>query len=104
MNIYEEHLLSFREAARLLPSSHSNKTVHISTLHRWSTHGIRGVRLETIKVGGARKTSREAIQRFVEALSASDSNAQRSPRRRDAPAQEDAHQAEVNRRLDEEAI
>ena len=39
-----------------------------STLRRWAGLGLRGVRLETIKVGARRCTSREALQRFVRRL------------------------------------
>lgn len=35
------------------------------TALRWVIHGVRGVRLESIKVAGRRMTSRQAIRRFV---------------------------------------
>jgi hypothetical protein len=43
--------------------------VAVSTLYRWSTVGLRGVRLETIQVGGTRCTSVQALRRFFERLS-----------------------------------
>ena len=43
---------------------------HSSTLMRWWRRGVKGVKLETVVVGGRRFTSIEAIQRFIEALSA----------------------------------
>lgn len=42
--------------------------MHLSTLWRWTRHGVRGVRLETMLVGGLLFTSREAIQRFLSRL------------------------------------
>jgi len=39
---------------------------HLSTLWRWYRRGVRGVRLETVVVGGRRFTSRAAIERFIE--------------------------------------
>ena len=42
---------------------------HVATIHRWASHGVRGVVLETLQVGGTRCTSREALQRFFERLS-----------------------------------
>ena len=33
---------------------------------RWRLRGIRGVKLETIKIGGRRFTSAEALARFIE--------------------------------------
>lgn len=41
---------------------------HISTLIRWYTKGVRGVKLETALIGGRRFTSLEAIQRFIDRL------------------------------------
>jgi len=41
--------------------------VNLSPLYRWAFKGVRGVRLETICIGGARRTSREALERFFQA-------------------------------------
>ena len=41
---------------------------HITTLMRWALRGVKGVRLETVKVDGRRFTSLEAIQRFLARL------------------------------------
>ena len=38
---------------------------HPSTLHRWRLRGIRGIRLETVRCGGRRLTSVEAVRRFL---------------------------------------
>jgi len=56
-----ETLLSLAEAGTILRK-------HVATVYRWSTAGVRGVILETLQVGGTRCTSREAVQRFCEAL------------------------------------
>lgn len=60
-----ESLLSLSEASRYLPDR-----PHVSTLHRWRLRGIRGIKLETILVGGRRYTSREALERFTVAVTA----------------------------------
>ena len=66
-----ETLLTLSEAAKALPSrGGSRKGVHAITLWRWSKRGIRGVRLETLLVGGVRCTSREALARFFERTTA----------------------------------
>jgi hypothetical protein len=39
--------------------------MHVSTLWRWSLRGVKGIRLETVMIGGIRYTSREALERFV---------------------------------------
>lgn len=45
------------------------RPIHRSTLERWRTRGVSGVRLETAKLGGIRVTSEEAITRFLERVS-----------------------------------
>ena len=37
----------------------------ICTRWRWCLHGVRGVRLESVRVGGRRYTSAEAVGRFL---------------------------------------
>jgi hypothetical protein len=65
MNAFErDKTLSLRQAAELLPGKPNR-----STMHRWAHHGVRGVRLATILIGGRRYTTREAIEQFVAALS-----------------------------------
>ena len=61
--------LPLRQAARLLPNRRAGKPTHVATLYRWAQRGLRGVRLETLQVGGTLCTSREALQRFFERLS-----------------------------------
>ena len=65
-----EQVLPLATAAREVPNRDSARGVNVSTVWRWSLRGIRGVRLETILVGGIRMTSREALQRFFEATTA----------------------------------
>jgi len=65
IDIHAEHMLTIAEAARELPGR-----PHISTLWRWVQRGCRGVRLETVLIGGIRYTSRESLQRMVEATTA----------------------------------
>jgi hypothetical protein len=65
-----ETLISLADAAAELPRRRRGRKVHISCLYRWSTAGCRGVVLESIQVGATRCTSREALQRFFERLSA----------------------------------
>lgn len=60
--LLEEGLLSIVDAAEAEGLRISPKTTI-----RWALHGTGGVRLETVKVGGRRLTSRAAIRRFVAA-------------------------------------
>lgn len=64
-----ETLVSLSDAATRMPRRRGGKRVSVATLYRWSTHGCKGVRLETIQIGGTRCTSAEALQRFFETLS-----------------------------------
>ena len=47
-----EEILPLAEAARRLPRLRAGRPTHPSTLWRWASRGIRGVRLETVRVGG----------------------------------------------------
>jgi hypothetical protein len=63
-----EALISFAEAARMVPRRRGGRGTHISTIYRWATLGIRGVVLESLQCGGGRATSREAMARFFARL------------------------------------
>jgi hypothetical protein len=56
-------LLSLAEAARTLPGRPGP-----STLWRWRTRGIRGVRLATVLIGGRRYVSKQALAAFAQRL------------------------------------
>ena len=62
-NIYEETLLPLTEAAAHVPA-----LSHSSTVQRWFLRGIRGIRLETVLIGGKRYTSAEVLDRFYRAI------------------------------------
>jgi hypothetical protein len=64
-DILSERLLTLPETARLLPGH-----VHVSTIHRWRLRGAKGIKLETVLIGGRRYTSREAVARFAAAVTA----------------------------------
>lgn len=69
IDIENESILNLTEAAKALPPI-GGKRPHINTLHRWTTRGVRGgIRLETARIGRRLVTSREALQRFVKAVS-----------------------------------
>jgi hypothetical protein len=61
-----EQLITLPQAARLVPSEGGSVT--LQTLYRWTTHGIRNIKLEYIQAGGKRCTSREAMARFFARL------------------------------------
>lgn len=63
----QETLIPFREAVKLLPHR-EGKPPHISLLYRWSSVGLRGIRLEFVQAGGTRCTSHAAVARFFNSL------------------------------------
>jgi hypothetical protein len=68
IDINTEHLLTLAQAARLRPAGRQGRPTHPSTVYRWISRGLRGHRLESIRLGGTLYTSREALQRFAEQL------------------------------------
>ena len=68
IDIESETLIHFSAAAREFPG----RPVCMQTMHRWRLHGVRGVRLEAVLIGGLRYTSLEAIARFIRAQNVDD--------------------------------
>ena len=71
IDISKEEPLSFVQAAALLPRRRRGRKAAVSTIHRWARHGLRGVQLETLQVGGSMCTSVHALQRFFDRLGGS---------------------------------
>lgn len=69
IDLASETLLTFAQACAYLPRRRRGRHAHTSTLWRWATRGLRGHKLEVIRVGGVVYTSREALQRFADRLS-----------------------------------
>ncbi len=86
IDLCSETLIPIREAPRHLPKRLNGKRIHISACYRWISRGVRGVRLDSIKIGGSTYTSIEALQRFANRLSGS-GNASR-PRVEVSPARQ----------------
>jgi len=83
----KEEPISLEQAARLVGHARGETRVSRQTLYRWASSGLRGVRLETVQVGGKKSTSREALDRFFRALTmASDPATNTSVQATDGPA------------------
>jgi len=65
IDIGNEQLVPLHDVPKILPTRGNGKRVHISAVYRWAQRGIRGTRLEVVRVGGTTYTSREALQRFA---------------------------------------
>ena len=79
IDVCSDELLTLKAVAKMLPSGRAGKRVHFSTVFRWATNGVRGVKLETVKVGHTRYTTREALNDFAERLSCADAQPQAIP-------------------------
>ena len=68
-----DSFLPLRDVPKLLADrgvrSGRGKRLHSSTIHRWATRGVRGVVLQTWRVGGTRYTSIQALNSFIDAIS-----------------------------------
>lgn len=66
IDIELERLIAVRDVPTLknLPFRRQGKRLHISTVRRWAQNGIRGKRLETVRIGAQLCTSIEALNRF----------------------------------------
>ena len=70
IDLEHENLIPIRSVPRRIPPRRNGRRVHISAVYRWVSRGVRGVRLEAIKIGGTAYTSLEALQRFGDRLNA----------------------------------
>jgi hypothetical protein len=68
IDLTNEQLVPIRQVPARLPLRPNGKKLHISAVYRWINGGLKGVRLETTKVGGTTYTSLEALHRFADRL------------------------------------
>lgn len=63
LDLLTETVIPLTDVSKLLPSGPSHKTVW-----RWSTRGLRGVVLNTVRLGQKTYTSEEEVTRFLDAI------------------------------------
>src|SRR5262245_15722774 len=81
--LLEEGPIGMAEAARLLPSI-GGRRLHATTVVVWITRGKRGVYLEGYRGSGKSwLTSRQAVVRFLAAITSLDSQVERNPTQED---------------------
>lgn len=66
IDLVNEDVITLADATKYLPKRRRGKRPHPTTIFRWAQCGVKGIRLETIRVGGTLCTSTEALQRFCE--------------------------------------
>jgi Protein of unknown function (DUF1580) len=70
IDLSRERGIPFSDVPKLacLPRRRGGRKVHVATVHRWASRGLRGVRLEFVQCGGTRVTTLEALMRFFDRL------------------------------------
>ena len=104
IDLTSDELFTMKAVAKMLPSGRAGKRVHFATVWRWAEHGLRGVKLETVRIGNTRYTTREALNAFVEHLSCPDAPPEPTPKGWRTPAQRARDHAAAERILDEAGI
>ncbi|MFN3166113.1 MAG: DUF1580 domain-containing protein [Phycisphaeraceae bacterium] len=57
-------LIPLIDIPKLLPKRHG-KSIHIRTVRRWATKGLKGRRLQTVRVGGRYYVRLEWLEHFI---------------------------------------
>lgn len=68
LSILTEDLLDLRAAAREVPRPRGVKPISYQTVWRWTKRGVRGHRLETVRIGQQHMTSRQRLHAFLQAI------------------------------------
>ncbi len=96
---FDPELLSLADAAASLPSLKDGQPIHVTTLWRWARYGLRGIKLETTKIGGRVFTNRRALQVFFADVAKASSLRSSRPQQQLDEKHEDAIEAELQRRF-----
>ena len=91
IDILKERMLSLAQAAKLFPPARRGRPVTPNAIWRWVSTGVRLASGTVVRLGGSWYTSREALQRFAEALTNGSTETVRgdTPRQRAADADEE---------------
>jgi hypothetical protein len=98
IDIGNEQLIRLTDLSSRIPP-HNGKRLALQTVYRWSLHGCKGVRLETVQLGGTRFTTLEAFQRFCDALTVA-RDGRPAAERHPAGAAARRRQDEIEKQLD----
>ena len=88
-----ETIITIGEACKAFPPN----GISDATMARWIQKGVKGVKLETLLIGGRRVTSREAIARFIARQNADDAPAIPAVTRAQRQRQSEAARQELER-------
>lgn len=79
-----EKLIPIRQLPRHIPGR-----PHLSTIFRWLSRGVRGIRLASVRVGGRRFVSPAQIENFIAAVTSAGAES--------SPSRDTARVAEIDR-------
>ena len=68
IDIGTETLITLSQVAAEMPRRRQGKRVSVVTIWRWTKRGSHGILLESIETPSGKVTSREALARFLQAL------------------------------------
>jgi hypothetical protein len=108
LDITTEDTLTLIDASKILPRGRNGARPQLSTLLRWVIDGVRSldgrlVRLEAVRRGRKWITSRQALKRFVAALTPAPSDSSASPPYR-TPKQRERASERAARELDKAGL
>jgi hypothetical protein len=69
MRLPLKDLKSLKELAKLIPPRRAGRPVHLATMHRWRTVGLRGHRLPCVRAGGIWCSTETALLEFFMIIS-----------------------------------
>ncbi len=78
-----EEILPLTDAAKFVQRVFGGRRPSLNTVARWCIQGLRGRKLDSLKRGAQRVTSREAVVRFFQ-TAASNENARQVANQRDS--------------------
>ncbi len=70
IDFLSEQVITLSDVPAHVPPLRAGKPITTQAVYNWTISGVRGIRLERAKLGGVWVTSLEAIQRFMERLTA----------------------------------
>jgi len=70
IDLLTEQVIALNDVPDHIPPLRGGKPVHPGTVYLWASKGRGGIKLERAYLGGQLVTSLEAIQRFMERLTA----------------------------------
>lgn len=68
IDLRTETPVTLAQASRLWASGRDGRPAHPSAVFRWIVRGVRGHKLDAVRLGGKTFTTAEALQRFAAAL------------------------------------